>query len=329
MTEEKIGQLDIIGHSETLSFLESAWKKDRLVHAYLFTGPTGSGKSSIARWLARIVLGKDNLESHPDFTFVERGLNAKTGKLQNAIVIDQVHGLRGRIALGPMLGGWKVALVVGVNRLNEVAANALLKTLEEPHQRTLILLTADTAEAVMPTIRSRCQLIRLGRVSRQEIADGLITRGVDAGKADLVARLASGCPGRALELATDQESLDSLVEQRQHLMDLVESGLTERWQGMEKLIPEKISFNEARESLERYLGLLAELLRDALWIGQGLNDRISHVDLLERLSGWPEKFGTVRLSAALAETDCAKRQLAANVSPKTVVGLVAGSLAGL
>ena len=329
MTEGKIGRSEIIGHDQILSFLSSAWEKDRLAHAYLLNGPTGSGKSSVARWLARIVLGKDHLESHPDFTFVERGENPKTGKLQNAIVIDQVHGLRGRIALGPMLGGWKVALIDGADRLNEAAANALLKTLEEPHKKTLIILTAATAESVMPTVRSRCQLIRLNRVSRQEIVDGLVARGVETAKADLSARLSSGCPGQALKLATDQDFLDELIEQRSRSMDLGESELTERWQGMERLIPGKVSFNEARESLERSIGLLAELLRDAVWIGNGLDDRISHADLLERLSGWPKKIGMARLSAALAQTDLARRQLAANVSPKTVVGLMAGSLAGL
>ena len=207
MTGQKTDdRFEIIGHGEILDFLASAWERGQLAHAYLLTGPTGVGKAEVARWLARKVLGTDNLEAHPDFSSVERGANAKTGKLQNAIVIDQIHELRGRLSLGSMMGGWKVAVLEGAERLNEAAANALLKTLEEPHAKTVLILTADTNESVMPTVRSRCQTVILNRVSRTEIAAGLAERGIDPPKADLAARLSGGCPGRALALATDRDT---------------------------------------------------------------------------------------------------------------------------
>ncbi|MBN1585419.1 hypothetical protein JW899_03570 [Candidatus Uhrbacteria bacterium] len=320
---------DIIGHSDTLGFLQSAMESGKLTHAYLLAGPVGVGKTAVARWLVGSVLGTESLESHPDFAFVERGENAKTGKLQNAIVIEQIHGLRGRIALGPMMGGWKTAILSGADRMNDAAANALLKTLEEPGPRTLIVLTAETAEAVLPTVRSRCQVIRLVRVPRTEIVEGLVRRGIDRTKADLAARLSGGCPGRSITLSADRAVLDELVERRDRLMDITESRLSERWPGLEREIPEKVSFNEARDAMEETLGLLSELLRDAVWIGQGLEDRMVHVDRRDRLAAWTERFGLKRLVTALEETDSGRRQLAANVSPKTVAGLVAISLSGL
>jgi DNA polymerase-3 subunit delta' len=319
----------IIGHQPVIEFLSEAWRKQKQVHAYLLAGPAGVGKLAVAEWLARTVLGQESLESHPDFSLIRRGDDPKTGKPRNAIVIEQVHELRGRLALGPMLGGWKAAIVDGADRLNEAAANALLKTLEEPHRQTVMILTANSAEAVMDTIRSRCQVVRLNRVARQEIAAGLIERGQSPETADRLSRLCGGCPGLALELASRPERLRELEENRDRLMGLLESGLTERWQGLEKLLPNRGSFNESRLIAERQLGLMAELVRDALWLRAGLADRIIHVDQRERLTAWPGQFGRERLAAVLGEIDAVRRSLAGNVSPKTALALVASSLSGI
>jgi DNA polymerase-3 subunit delta' len=316
----------IIGHQPVLDFLQQAWERERLAHAYLLAGPTGTGKLAIARWFAGQVLGNDNLATNPDYCQVERGHDPKTGKLRNSIAIDQVHHLRGQLALGAMGGGWKVAVLDGAEQLNDAAANALLKTLEEPQRRTIMILTATTPEAVMATIRSRCQVIRLNRVARAEIAAGLRERGLAADQADRLARLAGGRPGEALRLAGTPEALAERLAERDGLLTALEANLTERWRGLEDRLPAKVSFNEQRQAVELELGLIAELLRDAWWLEQGLADRVVHADLSERLTRWAKQVGPHRLQAALAVVDSSRRRLQRNLSPKTALALTATAL---
>src|SRR5690606_14237292 len=136
--------------------------------------------------------------THPDFTFVERERDAKTGKPHAFINIEQVQALTARLSMGSMMGGWRVAIVDCAHVLNESSANALLKRLEEPHEKTVLFLTAHSADQVMQTIRSRCQVLRFGRVATLEIVDVLKQAGADADTAQLYARLADGRPGIAL-----------------------------------------------------------------------------------------------------------------------------------
>src|SRR5512142_710949 len=145
----------IIGNGNVAEFLDRAVRTDRLAHAYLFVGPDRVGKATTARRFAASLLGVANPETHPDFCAVGREADAKTGKPHAGIVLEQVHALTGRLALGAMMNGWKACVLDGAHLLNKESANALLKTLEEPRPKTVLLLTADGAERVMATIRSR------------------------------------------------------------------------------------------------------------------------------------------------------------------------------
>lgn len=310
----------IIGHSRLLSFLDKAVGGDRLVHAYLFAGPEHVGKMAVARQLAAAVLGLETaLDRHPDFLTVERGCDAKTGKLHADIVLDQIHALRGWLARGSMMGGWKAVVIDGAQFLNKEAANALLKSLEEPRERTLIILLTEAADNIFPTIRSRCQILTFGRVATKYISEALVARGLPAQKAELWARLAGGCPGKALTYAQDPEAFRSMAAKRELLLGLPEAGITDRWAILEKSVPAKLPFNEAIMRAGETLDLLAELLRDALLAAYGRQDRLTHVDVRDRLVAWPAKLGANKISAVLQEIADAKRLLAENVNPRAVL----------
>jgi len=310
----------IIGHGRILSFLEKAVRGDRLAHAYLFVGPEHVGKMAVARQLAAAVLGAETpLDRHPDFLVVGRGCDAKTGKLHADIVLDQVHVLRGWLARGSMMGGWKAVVIDGAQFLNKEAANALLKNLEEPRERTLIILLSEAADDTFPTIRSRCQIMTFGRVATAEISRALVAQGLQAEKAELWARLAAGCPGKALAFARDPEAFRSMAARRELLLNLPEAEITDRWAILERSVPAKLPFNEAVLRASETLDLLAELLRDALLAAHGRQDRLTHIDVQERLAAWPAKLGAKKIGAVLQEISDAKRLLAENVNPRAVL----------
>lgn len=319
----------VIGHQEIISFFDHVLSADRLAHAYLFIGPGQVGKMAVARKLAARVLGSGGpLERHPDFLVVERGRDAKSGKLHADIVLDQIHVLRGWLARGAFISaragagaatGWKAVIIDGAQYLNKEAANALLKNLEEPKDKTLIILLTEAADGVYPTIRSRCQTVSFGRVRAAEIARVLAADGLPAGRAELLSRLAGGCPGRALAFARDGSALEEMLARRDALLALIDADVSERWVLLEKALPAKLSFNETVIQAIRLLDLLAELLRDALLIGYGRAGSLTHVDVKDRLESWAARAGSSRITAVLQEIDEARRLLGENVNPRAVL----------
>ncbi len=207
------------GHDAWVEAFRRAVRQNRLAHAYLFTGPAGVGKRLFATELAKALLceGPDrgDLEAcdrcpacalvdagtHPDFFPAGRPADSQT------LPIDVVRELGRNLALKPARGGRKVALLDDADDLHDpvtshAAANAFLKTLEEPPPRSVLILIGTSAELQLPTIVSRCQLVRFRPLPEDLVAELLRERGVtDPALARRLSRLGNGSPGQALELA--------------------------------------------------------------------------------------------------------------------------------
>ncbi|MFM8366183.1 MAG: DNA polymerase III subunit delta' [Candidatus Nanopelagicaceae bacterium] len=208
--DQLIGQAHIV---ETLSAAVSAAasgeESQEMTHAWIFTGPPGSGRSSAAIAFAQALVCKNNgcgkcndcitakSGAHPDIEILKsEGLSIK---------IDEVRELLTRTAWAPSMGGWRVVVMEDADRLTESAANALLKAIEEPGLRTVWLLCAPTLHDILPTIRSRCRHIQLHTPSNEAVAKYLIERDQIAPKmADFAARVSQGHIGRARHLATNE-----------------------------------------------------------------------------------------------------------------------------
>jgi DNA polymerase-3 subunit delta' len=195
----------VVGQDAAVALLRSA--ATRPVHSYLLVGPRGSGVDDAARCFAAALIAGGDLRSwdlvlrgeHPDVVEIDPATNQ--------IVVGDADRFVREAHASPIEGERKVVLLLGADRLNDVAANRLLKTIEEPPTRTHLVLVAERAERMLATIRSRCQRVDfayLGESDVRQAIERMTTKERDAGdpaRIDLVARLAGGRVDRARELA--------------------------------------------------------------------------------------------------------------------------------
>lgn len=211
----------LIGHDAAERELLTAWNGGRMPHAWLFAGPQGVGKETLAYRLARYVLAgapqRDTLDvaaddavsrrvasgGHADLKTVRVGFDDKRKRERSEIVVDDIRGLGDFLRLTPGEGGWRVAIVDSAERMNRNAANALLKVLEEPPARALLILVCHAPGRLPATVRSRCGTLRLGPLARDQAIQlfGSWRTGLDDASIATLADLADGSPGRALALA--------------------------------------------------------------------------------------------------------------------------------
>ena len=219
----------LIDQSEVVNVLQEAVKSAQnkddpsqgMTHAWLFTGPPGSGRSNAAIAFAAALVCKEGgcskcvdcistiTDSHADVELIKtEGLSIK---------IDEIRDLISRSSWAPSVAAWRVVVIEDADRLTDSAANALLKVIEEPGLRTVWLLCAPTLTDVLPTIRSRCRHLSLRTPSTKAIIKLLIERdSIDAATAEFVAKASGGHIGRARRLATDTNA----KEGRKNIMKL-------------------------------------------------------------------------------------------------------------
>ena len=225
----------LCGHGEAERTLLDAYRSGRFPHAWLITGPAGIGKATLAYRLARFMLARPDPRAplvevatslhieadHPvarriavqaqgDLLVLERTVNEKTNKLYQDIRVDDVRRTVSFFGSTPGEGGWRVAIVDSVDELNPSGANALLKVLEEPPQRGVLLLVNHSAARVLPTMRSRCRVLALRSLSAADVARAVAAALGDepgAARVAAAAEAAEGSVRRALALL-DGDALD-------------------------------------------------------------------------------------------------------------------------
>ncbi|MFW6027862.1 MAG: DNA polymerase III subunit delta', partial [bacterium] len=218
--------LDLVGHEAEEALLAGIRAGGRMPHAWLICGPRRIGKATLAYRVARAVLrhgvgggpedslsvpGDDPVarriaaQAHPDLLVLRRQWDEKLKRLKTTLNVDEVRRLNGFLAQHAGAGGWRVVIVDAADDMNANAANALLKLLEEPPQKALLLLIAHAPAKLLPTIRSRCRTLRLRPLTPEAVTE-IVRRhakeelsGEDAA---LLAYLARGSAGRALQLAS-------------------------------------------------------------------------------------------------------------------------------
>jgi len=264
----------LYGQVQAQNLLNRSLATGRLAHAYLFRGPEGVGKRLFARKLATAINCKQSngftacgdcpsckkmaAGSHPDFVL----LSPEKG----AIKIAQVRELSKTLTFAPYEAKTRVVLLEDVHTMQAGAANSLLKTLEEPPENNILILTADSSGAIVQTIISRCQSIPFYALTVVETAEIMMQneKEMDRSTAMLLARLSEGSPGRGLLLY--QKNLQSLWEECIALLVCAScSSEKETWKLL--LLAEKMA--ELKEDLPSFLGLIRLWLRDGLLLVNG------------------------------------------------------------
>jgi DNA polymerase-3 subunit delta' len=241
---------DLIGHAWAVDLLSEHVRRGRVRHAYLITGADGLGKRTLSLRFAQALscmkppapgerCGQCRacrlIESgeFPDLHVVQ------SEALGAQLKVEQIRELARQLALAPYEGKLRIALLLRFHEANESASNALLKTLEEPASRVVLILTARSKEALLPTIVSRCEVIPLRPVAGNEIRTALENKGIPREHAGLVASLADGRPGWAISHAQDEAMLARRAELLDEMMDWVGSDRAGRFKYLETMLEKK------------------------------------------------------------------------------------------
>ena len=337
------------GHAAAVRLLGRSLELGRLSHSYLFTGPRGVGKMSLALDLARAV----NCRPAPDLfgdglagdyptapcgrctqcDRISRGLHsdirviAVGGEIDGAgagseresggrtrIRIGQIRQLQHEAALKPFEGVRRVFVIDGAEQMNLDAANCLLKTLEEPPDQVLLILLAEASDALLETIVSRCQHIGLRPVPFAVLESALIERyGASPDTAATLSRRARGAPGIAISMQSDPTSGDRHDQALLRILGVLTGNLEERLRYAREL---SAQFRRERDAVYAELDLWSDWWRDALLTQSGLDDATANPEWSQSLKGAASALGPSGVTVAAEAVDSARAALRANASPR-------------
>lgn len=315
----------IVGHEWAVELLQGSLARGRLSHALLFTGPPQVGKTTLALILAAALTCQGETPpcgqcrscrhiahgTHPDVRLVEAE-GERDGR-RGMLRIDQIRELQRAAALAPMEARYKVFVLRELELANLPAANALLKTLEEPPDHVRLLLTSARPHALLPTIVSRCQVLRLRPLPLAQVADALeqIWQ-ADAKQALLLARLSGGRLGWAVERLTDRAVWEERTQRLADVRTLTGQGRLERLTYAEKL-------SRNGEAVLSTLAIWTTWWRDLLLVQQGCRDYIINVDLTAELEAEAGRFAVQQVRHFLARLQVAPVQLRQNVNTRLLL----------
>jgi DNA polymerase-3 subunit delta' len=325
VSDPLLGQWPIIGHEATIELLRRGLATGRVAHAFLFTGPAAIGKFALASAFARALnctgeaapcgqcracrlIGQNR---HPDVRVIQLFEDKRE------ISIDQIRTVLHEASLKPYEATWKAYIVRDAETMNEEAANCLLKTLEEPPPQVILMLTAPTPEALLPTLVSRCQPVPMHPLPISQIEAALQAPfGCDPQRASLLARLSNGRIGWAIQAAGDQ----TILEGRQRLLDRL-AGFSratrvdrlafaaEQGQRYGKDVAE-------RESVHAVLDLWSTWWRDLLLAKAGCQNMMVNADRTEALQNETRRYTLGQVRGFLESLRATGQQLRQNVNPR-------------
>ena len=311
---------NMLGHEWAVDLLRGQIVNARARHAYLFTGPHGVGRRTLA---LRLTQGLNCLQpaspgipcgtcrtcqhieqmQHPDLAVVQ------AERAGGSLKVAQIRELQRGLSLTPYEAKYRVALLLRFEEANPNAANALLKTLEEPPPQVVMMLTASDAESLLPTIVSRCEVIRLRPLPLDVVAAGLQTRwGLPPEEARLLAHISGGTPGYAINLHNHPKSL----EDRQAWLDdqqrLLGASRVERFNYAEEIVPKGNDAETTRKKKLRDLRSLLQtwlsLWRDVMLRAAGASAPLTNPD---REAEIEQLAATLNLSTAKGMVDTLER----------------------
>lgn len=247
----------VIGHQKIVEFFNKSLAANRLAQTYLFYGQESLGKTTLADKLASIIL-KTPEAKLTDLYKIE----ALDGKKN--IAIEQIREWRKKLALKAFSSGYKVGIIYEAEKLNLESANALLKIIEEPTEKTVIILISSSWDKLLPTIVSRSQLIRFSKVAHTTLAEGLAERQYQPLAVEEIISWVGGFPGKAIGFLEKPELFADYKKMRQQVAGVFNLNLADRFLAVDKLLAPAKEFNEkivlALEFIRHFQTVLRYLL---------------------------------------------------------------------
>lgn len=265
-----------LGHEKCWRQFSTACDSGKIHHGWILAGPKGLGKSAFAAGAAAALVDPDNShrtlierETHPDILWVRRlakdagkdDIDAgETAEFKRSITVDQIRNLQQSLTTRPGISNRRAIIIDAADDLERGGANALLKSLEEPPVGTFFFLVSHASDRLLPTIRSRCQILRFDPLSDVQMTDILRDAAPEAGARDIdtLVRMSNGAPGQALDFI----GLD-LGKMEDAMISIIETG--DRSNAMRTALAEQLSLKSAQPRYEAFLrrapALIAERTR--------------------------------------------------------------------
>jgi DNA polymerase-3 subunit delta' len=302
----------IRGQDHAVGILRRSLASNRVAHAYLFEGIDGCGKMLTAFSLVEALFcgsaepcgtcpacRKLANRQHPDLHLLEPE--------KGVIKIDRIREIQRELSLRPVEAPKKACIVSQADRMNQAAANAFLKTLEEPPGSAVLILLSDSPTALLPTIRSRCQRLRFNPLPLEIVAGLLTARGVPAEQAQSAASLAGGSMEKALEIQQE-----GFLARRKEIVEQV-IGLSPREFGILTATAERLGHE--REQAQEVVEVLTLFFRDVMLCRHGSGPLVNS-DLQEFVERTASSLSTRGIMARLEAVTRAGQSLLRNVNPR-------------
>lgn len=325
---------DICGHQKITDFLQSAITNQKIAQAYLFVGPAGLGKNAIAQeFIASIFCQeKEGMvpcgecvhcqqighKVHPDVYRLDRLVDEKTGRLKKDITVDQVRDLKIKMQQATLLNDYKAALIPEAQFLNENSANALLKLLEEPTAKTVIILIAEDIKKMLQTIVSRCQVIKFLPVATKEI-ELYLTKKSSGAAIKEIARLAYGRPGLAMSFLTDQENLKNYLSDVSNFFKIIGANLNERFDLAGDLIDWTKDESVNSQKINKLFDHWQSILRDLTLADSANEPLIVNLNQLAAIKKYQSLWPPSKIKKILKSLHQAKIYFRQNLNTRTVL----------
>lgn len=312
---------NLIGHEWAVQMLKQHVLQGTQRQAYLFTGPENIGRGTLALRFAQALncpqlneMGEPCLECptcnrlgrfvHPDLSVVEA--ERKGSQLK----VDQIRELQHGLALAPYDAKYRIAILRRFEEANRQAANALLKTLEEPPQQVVLILTAASSDSLLPTIVSRCEVILLRPVSTANLIEGLSAKWqVPLEKANLFSHLSGGRPGYAIRLSQNPEELSNRNIWLEDQLNLLSSSRVNRFEYVETVAKHP-------QSLPEILKVWLSFWRDVMLSASNSNAQITNIDYLEKINELAQRINYPLAFSMVVKLEKIFENLAYNINPR-------------